>query len=193
MCILSAEEFNKHSSVWMRVLKAAPLSRYKESFVPQINTSNVPFCCIKVWKVMGSVPIGMAKGTGGHGDMGTWATRLLQVSACCKPVCLTLWNGILAEWDGHSHFSSWLEHTPTKRLFSTSNHFIRSLSGQLRAGSLAARALCVLCPVGSLLSGLCHRVRTPLFPPAGDLCPFSWVTRVWREWHSQHISCKLCL
>lgn len=125
---LSAEEFNKHSSVWMRVLKAAPLSRYKESFVLQINTSNVPFCCIKVWKVRAPLPAGMAECTGGTGAAGN-----LSVPGHC----LTDPVKRCSHWMGwaFSPQPSQLECTPTKRLFSTRNHFIRSLSGHLRAGS----------------------------------------------------------
>lgn len=148
MYILSAEEFNKHSSVWMRVLKAAPLSRYKESFVPQINTSNVPFCCIKAWKVRAPLPTGMAKCIGGHGAAG---------NLFVPGHCLTDSVKQHSHWMGwaFSHQPSWLECTPTKRLFSTSNHFIRSLSGQLRAGSLAATSsLCcfqwAVCNVASV-------------------------------------------
>lgn len=81
-----------------------------------------------------------------QGDMGLQATCLLQVTVCLLQACLTDAVKRHPHWIGWA-FSlqpSWLECTPTKRLFSTSNHFIRSLSGQLRAGSLAARALCVL-------------------------------------------------
>lgn len=47
MYTVSAEEFDKHSSIWTRALKAALLSRYKETFVPQMHTITVPSCCIK--------------------------------------------------------------------------------------------------------------------------------------------------
>lgn len=59
-------------------MKAALLSRYKEPFVPQINTSDVPFRCVKVRKVRAPLPVGTVGCMGGtHGAAGK-ATPPLQ-------------------------------------------------------------------------------------------------------------------
>lgn len=74
-----------------------------------------------------------------QGDMGLQATCLLQGTVSLLQACVTepvKWHSHWMGW-AFSLQPSWLECTPTKRLFSTSSRFIRNLSGQLRAGILA--------------------------------------------------------